>query len=219
MGMEANKISAAILLALLIGMSTGFIADMLFHSEPLERNAYVIDTGAGPVEIAEDTGPPPIAPLLQIADIAAGETFAARNCGTCHTFAEGEPNRTGPNMWNVVMGPKAHLESFTNYSRGLRERAEAGEIWDYEALNAFLLRPRDYISGTSMTYAGIRNDQDRANVIAYLRSLSDDPAPLPEVVEEAPADDVGGEGDAAPADNGAATDTGMVDTPVEPAAN
>lgn len=214
MGMEANKISAAILLALLIGMGTGFIADMMFHSEPLEQNAYVIDTGAAPVEIAaEDTGPPPIAPLLQIADVAAGETFAARNCATCHTFGEGEANRTGPNMWNVVMQPKAHLDSFTNYSRALRERAEAGEIWDYESLNAFLLRPRDYLSGTSMTYAGIRNDQDRANVIAYLRSLSDDPAPLPEVTEDAPAED------AAPAEDGAATDTGMVDTPAEPAAN
>ncbi len=97
----------------------------------------------------------------------------------CHTFEEGEANRVGPNLYNIVGGPKAHLDGF-NYSSALQQRGEAGETWGYEELDAFLEAPRDYIDGTTMAFAGVRDENARATIIAYLASLSENPPPLPE---------------------------------------
>ncbi len=209
--METNKIVAAILLAGVIGMSTGFIAELLVAPERLEQNAFRVATtepAAGAAAPAAPTGPAPVAPLLASADPAAGQT-AARACAACHTFEQGGANRVGPNLWNVVGGPKAHIEGF-NYSQALRAAAEAGGVWNYEELNQFLAGPRAYLPGTTMTYAGLRNEQDRANLIVYMRSLSDNPPPLPEAAA-APAEGgapAGGEtapaGEAAPTEGGTA---------------
>jgi cytochrome c len=117
----------------------------------------------------------PIGPLLATADIAAGEQLARQQCGICHTFTEGGRNGVGPNLWNVVGGPHAHAEGF-NYSPALRGKDGP---WTYEELNAWLYRPMQYAPGTRMAYAGMNNPQNRANVIAYLRSLSANPQPLP----------------------------------------
>lgn len=184
-GLELNKIFAAVLLAGVIAMVAGFLADLLVEPEDLQQNAYVIevsdDGAAAPAVPEEPAGPPEIAPLLASADPSAGES-AVRACAACHSFDQGGRNGVGPNLWDVVMGPMAHMDAF-NYSSALSDRAADGGEWTYESLNQFLYAPRDYISGTSMSYAGVKNDQDRANIIAYLRSLSDAPAPLPEAAQ------------------------------------
>jgi len=186
--MELNKIVAAVLLAGVIAMTTGFLAELLVAPEELIENAYLVETGAdeaGPTEEEEEQVP--LAVLLANADPAEGESFV-RACASCHTFDQGGADRIGPHLWGVVGRDKGGVEGF-NYSSAMTE--VEGE-WSYEALDGFLHQPRDYLPGTSMSYAGIRDPEDRANVIAYMRTLSEDPLPLPEPpAEEAAAEDEG----------------------------
>jgi cytochrome c len=113
--------------------------------------------------------------LIAKADVAAGKS-KANECSACHSFNKGEPDKIGPNLYNVVNSLSAHDASFS-YSDALK--ALDKKRWTYDALDNFLFSPADYVPGTKMPYAGIKGAQDRANVIAYLRSLSDHPAPLP----------------------------------------
>ena len=125
---------------------------------------------------AEGTKPAeqPIGPLLASANADQGHT-AARVCETCHTFEKGGPNRVGPNLWGVVDRPKASEAGF-NYSAAMKA---AGGKWTFDELNKFLTNPRQDIPGTAMTFAGINRDRQRADVVAYLRTLSDNPVQLP----------------------------------------
>lgn len=217
--MEVNKIMAAILLAGIIGMASGFIANLLVHPEEPEQTAFRPDVGAEPAatggeEPAEEVN---IASLLPGASAEEGEAFS-RACQSCHTFEQGGPNRVGPNLFAIVGADMAHLEDF-NYSSALQTAHDEGRTWGYEELNAFLQNPRDYMPGTSMSYAGIRDPEDRANVIAYLRSMDDDPPPLPEPpaeAEEAAAAEGEGEAAAVEADQAAAEgDAGTAEAAAE----
>jgi cytochrome c len=114
------------------------------------------------------------AEMVGAADVDKGKRVFNK-CKSCHTVDKGGKNGIGPNLWNVVNAKKGAHDGF-KYSKALE--AMAGTAWTYENLNAFLLKPRDYAKGTKMTFAGLRKDSDRANVIAYLRSLADIPAPL-----------------------------------------
>ncbi|WP_162906914.1 c-type cytochrome [Algihabitans albus] len=203
--LEINKIAAAVLTAGLVVMTSGFIADLLVggHGEA-EEDAYPIqlaegDAGSAPMA-EEEPGLEPVLPLLASADPAAGESLT-RACAACHSFDQGGAQKVGPNLWDIVNAPHAHIAEFA-YSDALM--AMADEPWTYEDLNAFLASPRDYAPGTKMSYAGMRSVEDRANLIAYLRSLSEDPAPLP-TAEEIEAVTGGGEADAeaAPAEEDA----------------
>jgi len=176
-GFEFNKIFAAILVALLVGSLAGFIAHKLVAEQPLEKNAYVVENVGAPAATttaAAPAGPAPIEPLLAKANVEAGQKYA-RVCGTCHSFNKGEPAKIGPNLWGIVGNKHAHMEGF-DYSDGMK--AMPGN-WTFDELNVFLYNPRAHVAGTKMTYAGIKNDSDRANVIAWLNTLSDNPAPLP----------------------------------------
>jgi cytochrome c len=176
-GFEWNKIIAAVLVALLIAMLSSFISRKIVSPEAPEKNAYVVEGVGQPVAAtttAAPAGPAPIGPLLAKASIDAGQK-TARVCGTCHTFGKGEPAKIGPNLYGVVGGPHAHMQGF-DYSDAMK--AMKGD-WTFDELNAFLFSPRDHIPGTKMTFAGIKNDSDRANVIAWLNAQADKPLPLP----------------------------------------
>jgi cytochrome c len=180
--LESNKIAAAVLTAGVVAMLSGFVANLIYHPQvELEENVYVVAAadGAGAAEAPaeEDTGPDPIAPLLAEADVAAGETLAARQCGACHTFTEGGPSRVGPNLYDIV-NQQIAAEGGFSYSSALADMS--GDTWTYEHLNAFLTNPRGFAPGTKMTFRGLSKTEDRANVVAYLRGLSNSPAPLPE---------------------------------------
>lgn len=180
MSMETNKIFGAILLALLIGTMSGFIAEVLVHPRPVTQPGYVIAVpeAAAKADAAAPAGggaPAAIGPLLAKADPAAGQT-AAKACAACHSFNKGEPGKVGPNLYGTVGAPKAHTQGFA-YSDAI---AKKGGNWDYEELNKFLHDPKGYAPGTKMTFAGVKKDQERANLIAYLRSLHDNPPPLPQ---------------------------------------
>ena len=178
--LESNKIAAAVLTAGVVAMLSGFVAELLYHPHvELEENSYVVAVteGAGTAPAQEEEVLEPIAPLLAAADPAAGETLAGRQCAACHTFDEGGANKVGPNLYDVVQQGIANDAGFS-YSSGLS--GHAGETWTYENLNAFLHAPRNFAPGTKMSFRGFSKAEDRANMVAYLRTLSGSPAPLPE---------------------------------------
>ncbi|WP_366657723.1 c-type cytochrome [Fodinicurvata sp. EGI_FJ10296] len=203
--MELNKIFASVLLAGIIAMAAGFIADLLVAPEQPALSELQIDTESGPAAPAEEEpeGLPDVRPLLASADPSAGESLT-RACTTCHTFEEGGPNRVGPNLWGVVGGAMAHAADF-NYSSAVQSRADEGGEWTFENLNAFIENPRGYLPGTNMSYAGMGDAEDRANLIAWMNEQSSDPLPLPSAdeVEAESADDAeSGEGEAEDAGGG-----------------
>jgi cytochrome c len=116
-----------------------------------------------------------IVALLAAATPEAGRKVF-KKCGTCHSPDKDGKRKIGPNLWDVVDRPIASAEGFT-FSGALA--AKSGEAWSYENLDAFLERPRDWAPGTRMGFAGLKKPEQRAAVIAYLRSLSDNPAALP----------------------------------------
>ncbi len=171
-----NKVAAAILSAGLLAMLAGFITELVYTPISLEKPAYVIaapETEAKPAAAAA-AGPKPVMPMLASASVENGKKVA-KKCASCHTFDKGGANKIGPNLWDVVGQKPAQVAGYS-YSSALQGM---GKAWDYEELSLFLYKPKDYAKGTKMTFAGIKSDQDRADLIAYMRSLSDNPKPMP----------------------------------------
>lgn len=182
-----NKVFAGVLLAGLLLMAGIKAADVLIPHTELAENAYKIEVPEGDVAAAAapvDKGPDPILALLASADAAAGEKLS-KKCSACHVFAAGGASKVGPALWGIVNASKGAVDGFA-YSSAL---AGFGGAWDYQALNAFLAKPKAYISGTKMNFAGLKKPQDRANMIAYLRQQADAAAPLP-TAEEIAAESV-----------------------------
>jgi len=176
--MEINKGVAAILVAGIVFFLSGLIGMNLVSEQRLEKPAIAIAGAPAPEEGGGAPKPealPAIAPLLAKADVATGETTVKKLCTSCHTFNEGGKAGVGANLYGVVGGPHAHMEGF-NYTAGMK--AKTGP-WTFDELNEWLHQPSAYVPGTRMAFAGIKNDQQRADVIAYLRSLSANPVPLP----------------------------------------
>ncbi len=120
----------------------------------------------------------PLANLLASADLAAGEK-QARKCLTCHELEKGGDNDQGPALWGIIGSQRASVADF-NYTAAMKE---FGGEWTLDSIYDYLVNPRKYIPGTNMSFAGIRKDEPRANLVAYLRSLSDNPVPLSDPVE------------------------------------
>ncbi|MEQ8446435.1 MAG: hypothetical protein RIB57_11175 [Pelagibacterium sp.] len=193
---ELNKIFGAILGTLVFVMGVSFIADEIYA--PIEgRGAdYALPEPAAEGEGGGEEAPgvPSIAARMQTASAEEGASLITR-CQSCHDYSPSNENRTGPGIYGVVGHPIAGHEGFA-YSDALATLGANGEIWDYEHLDAFLESPRNYAPGTKMSFAGLSNPDDRANLIAFLRENSDDPFPLPEAPAEeeaAPAEGEGGD--------------------------
>ena len=177
---EFNKIAASVLVALLIAMVGSVLSEHLVYSKKLEKPVLVVEgiESAASSGTAKEGPLKPIGGLLASASVERGQTVA-KKCAQCHTFEKGQPNRIGPNLWGIIGAKLAHAGDFA-YSAGFKEK---GGQWDYEKLNRYLHKPRDFIKGTKMSFVGLQSDQDRADVIAYLRTLSDSPEPLPAKLE------------------------------------
>ncbi len=177
-----NTIAGWVLGGGIVLLGGSLVAGEYFKAERPEKMGYPIagveEEGDG-AEAAE----PQIAALLQTADPAAGEaTF--RKCTACHTINQGGANGLGPNLWATMGAPLAHVAGF-NYSEALRGK---GGNWTFEALNDWLRSPRQFAPGTKMTFAGLSNPEERANLIAYLnRQGSNLPLPPPPAATETPA--------------------------------
>lgn len=180
MSLEWNKLFAALLVAGIVAKMSGFVADKVYHEAPLEKNAYEIEVveAAASGGTAEEPKVEPILALLANADLTQGEKLS-KACAACHSFTKGGANGIGPNMWNVVGREKGQVSGFA-YSDALMQK---GGGWTYENLNEFLWKPKKYIEGTKMNYIGLKKPEDRAAVIAWLRTLSDSPIALPSAAQ------------------------------------
>lgn len=187
--LEFNKLAAGVLCGGLLLMGAGKFAGVLVHPEQLETNAYTVEVAEGAATAAAPTGPAPIEPILGLlasADVASGQKIA-KKCAACHSFDKGGPNKVGPNLFGVVMAAKGHVDGFA-YSDALLTSGE-NDNWTYTSLNHFLKKPKDYAPGTKMNFAGIKKASQRADLVAYLRSLADSPAALPTAEEVQAAND------------------------------
>ncbi|HUE44787.1 MAG TPA: c-type cytochrome [Aestuariivirgaceae bacterium] len=179
-----NTVAGWVLGTGLLVFGLNALAGVVYHAETPEQPGMIVEVAAV-TPAAEDTGGdgPDLAALLAAADPAEGES-AARACQACHTFDQGGAHRVGPNLWDIVGRPIAGAEGYA-YSDALQ--AMSGDSWTFEALDGFIHDPRGFAPGTKMAYGGMQRDEQRADLLVYLRSLSDEPEPLPEPNAEEPA--------------------------------
>lgn len=182
---EFNKVAAAVLAALLLAFGSSTVVGLMHGGhgggESHEKAGYTL-----PVEVADAHGGgektkkksgPDFNAVLAALPTASADAGASvfKKCKTCHTPNEGGKNAVGPNLWNIVNREKASHAGF-NYSKAMKEK---GGKWDFESLAHFINNPKSWVKGTKMAFAGVKDTGDLANVLAYLRTLSGSPAPLP----------------------------------------
>jgi len=187
-----NTIAGWVLFAGIVALGSSIVAGESFHSERPEHMGYpiegVVQEGEGGAEAEK-----PIAFYLASADPAAGEQVF-KKCTACHNADQGGANALGPNLWDVLGEPVGKGKGFP-FSSAL---SGVGGTWNWDNMSEWLKSPKKFAPGTKMTFAGLSNPQDRANVIAFLNTHSDSPLPLP----AAPAEEA-----AAPNDDKAAATT------------
>jgi cytochrome c len=192
-----NTTAGWILFAGIVALGAGIVGSKMFHQERPEPMGYAIQGVEAEGDAAATAGPS-LNTLLASADVAKGEKVFAK-CMACHTIASGGANGIGPNLYGIVGDSKAEGRGGFAFSADLQK---VGGKWSFEDLDKWLTSPKAMASGTKMSFAGLANPADRANVIAYLNSQGSN-LPLP-AADAAPAPAEGANA-AAPADNAAAT--------------
>ena len=197
---RSNTIAGWVLAGGIVALGLSIVSGMYFHAEAPEKEGFAVAAEAGGE--AGGAAAVPIATLLATADIAKGEA-AFKKCAACHTIAQGGPNGIGPNLWASMGKPHGHVAGFS-YSDALKS---VPGNWDFEGMDKWLANPKKYAPGTKMTFAGLGNPEERANLIAYLNAQGSNlPLPTPPAADAAApaADAATGEAAAAPAADAAA---------------
>jgi cytochrome c len=202
-----NTIAGWVLGAGIAALGLSIVTGMAAKSHAPEKPGFaIVGEAEGPVESG-----PPLEALLAAADLTKGEATFAK-CSTCHSINAGGANGTGPNLHGVLGKPMAAHAGF-NYSGALKE---VGGTWDFQTMDKWLAAPRKLASGTTMSFAGLSNPEDRANLIAWINTQGSN-LPLPAVPAAAPTADAA----AAPADGAAAApapaDAAAAPAPTAPA--
>lgn len=176
---QLSKIAAAVVMSLLAMIVIGKFTGLLYAPHTPEKPGFAVavaEDGHGAVE-KEAAPVVDLAALMLAADVAKGEKVA-KKCASCHTFTEGGKNGAGANLFEILGREIANREGF-KYSKAFAEKKAEGFTWGYEELFEFTRKPKAYIKGTAMGFGGIKRDTQRADLIAYLRSLSPNPLALP----------------------------------------
>jgi cytochrome c len=175
---EWNKIAGAVLGTLIFVLVVKFTAEAIFETKLPAKPGYVVEgvseEPATSTALAVEETLPDFGTVLPTADAAAGKEISTR-CQQCHDLSKGGPNKIGPNLWGVVGRPRAEHPGF-DYSSAM---AANHDPWAYDKLFRFLKAPQAGVPGTKMSFAGLRSVQDRLNLLAYLRTQSDSPVPIP----------------------------------------
>ena len=176
---EANKIVGAGLMALLIATVIGHVGDALVR-EPAEGASHIAIAGVETASASVASAPAPAAmqpiePFLAKANTENGQKVA-NQCKACHTLEKGGPSRIGPNLYGIVGEKVAAGHGGFQFSDALKK---LGGEWSFDELNKWLASPQKLAPGTKMTFAGIADEQQRADIIAFLNGQSDNPLPLP----------------------------------------
>ncbi|TCR60858.1 cytochrome c family protein [Bosea sp. BK604] len=177
MNIELNKIAGAGLSTLLVVMALNMVAGIVFapHKPAVPGFDLPSEEPAAAAGAAAPVEDEPIAVRLAKADPARGEK-AVGACKACHTFDKGGANKVGPHLFGVYGRNEGSVDGF-GYSAAMKGRND--KVWEADGLDHFLKGPKAYVPGTAMAFAGISKADTRADVIAYLNTLSDSPKPLP----------------------------------------
>ena len=174
-----NKIIVSIVFTVILIMGINKIADSIFYVEKPEKSAYqvasttTISSTTASETSSENSGSENIMALFASTSAAEGEKVF-KKCAACHSIAKGGANKIGPALWGVL-GRKAGSISNYKYSKAI---ASYGKSWSFEEINGFLIKPKDWIKGTKMSFAGLKNAKDRAAIILYMNENTDSPLPL-----------------------------------------
>ena len=174
---EINKIIAAIILTIVIVFGVNKLADVIYYVKAPEGNTYNIVTETKEIskgDTLKTGGDTNISALLALGNIDHGKMIF-KKCAACHSASKGGGNKIGPALWGVI-GRKAGSIGDYKYSKAM---SGFSKTWNFEEMNIFLIKPKNYVKGTKMAYAGLKNEKDRASIILYLNKQTDSPLPLP----------------------------------------
>ena len=171
-----NKIIVSIVFAIILVIGINKVTDVIFYVEKPEKSAYQI---ASVTTVASTTSAETSSETGNIMAIFASTSAAEgakvfKKCQTCHSIAEGGKNKIGPALWGVLGRQAGSLPDY-KYSKAM---AAHGKKWSFEEMNGFLIKPKDWIKGTKMSYAGLKSEKERAAVILYMNENTNSPLPL-----------------------------------------
>jgi len=174
-----NKIIVSILLAVILVLGINKIADVIFYVEKPEKSAYQVASNANTTSTTSSETSASESESGNIMAIFASTSAAEgakvfKKCAACHSIAEGGANKIGPALWGVLGRKSGALPDY-KYSKAM---AAHGKPWTFDEMNGFLIKPKDWIKGTKMSFAGLKNEKERAAVILYMNENTNSPLPL-----------------------------------------
>ena len=171
-----NKIIVSIIFAAFLYIGINKITEMIYHVEKPKKSAYQIENltvESSDLKNETNSDSVNILALFASSNVADGAAVF-KKCAACHSIAKGGGNKIGPALWGIL-GRKSGSYADYKYSKAM---VAHGKVWSFEEMNGFLLKPKNWIKGTKMSFAGLKNEKDRAAVILYLNENSDSPLPL-----------------------------------------
>ena len=174
-----NKIIVSIVFAIILVLGINKVTDVIFYVEKPEKSAYQVanvtsvtnSTSAETVSTSSESGEI-MALFASVSAVEGAKVF--KKCAACHSIAEGGGNKIGPALWGVLGRPAGSVTGY-KYSKAM---AAHGKNWSFEEMNGFLVKPKNWIKGTKMSFAGLKKAKDRAAVILYMNENSNNPLPL-----------------------------------------
>ena len=171
-----NKIIVSIVFAIILVLGIIKVTDVIFYVEKPEKSAYQVASittvaSTASAETSSETGN--IMAIFASTSATEGEKVF-KKCAACHSIAEGGKNKIGPALWGVLGRQAGSLPDY-KYSKAM---AAHGKKWSFEEMNGFLIKPKEWIKGTKMAFAGLKNAKERAAVILYMNENTNNPLPL-----------------------------------------